>query len=271
VALLEMVLQGQILQGRPLQKEDLVIAHFDHGIREVSANDAELVKNLAVKYQIEYVVGHGQLGKTASEQLARTKRYDFLRNLCKGDPCKIVTAHHQDDLLETILMNLIRGTGWRGLTPFWSDDIERPLLGLNKAKIVSYAIENDLSWVEDDTNYSAKYFRNRVRDFVARLSIEQKKRLLELNQKQTNLRTEIEKILDSIPKKSPYKVKSITGLPDDVAIEVLNKITDSQLTAPQLKRLLNNLRNVKSGNIFQPGGKIQTGVHCGSLTISKIN
>ena len=270
VVLLDMIAKGKLsLQGTPLQRSDIVVAHFDHGMRESSANDAKFVKELADKYQVKCVIGRGNLAKNASEQLARDKRYEFLRSLCKVRPCKIVVAHHQDDLLETIVMNLIRGTSWRGLAPFWSDDILRPLLDMTKAEIVSYAVDNELAWVEDETNYSSKYFRNRVRDFVVRIPIEQRKKLLELSEKQTKLRTEIEKILESC-RVVPCKVEEILSLPENVAIECLRKMTDEKLTTPQLKRLLKNLRNAKSGDIFQPGGGLQVGVYRGNLAISKI-
>jgi len=274
IVLLDMIARGELLlHGRTLQGGDLVVAHFDHGVRDNSANDAKLVKNLAAKYQIECIIGHGHLGKNPSEGLARTKRYEFLRStVCKGDLCKIVTAHHQDDLLETVLINLIRGTGWRGLAPFWSHDIERPLLNMTKAEIVNYAIEHGLTWTEDETNYSAKYFRNRVRGLTARLSAKQRKQLLELNQKQTKLRVEIENILDEVMNSTDesHKISSIVKLPDDLAIEILRKIVNEKLTTPQLKRFLKNLKNAKSGDIFQPGGKIQAGIYNGQLTTSEL-
>jgi len=277
VVLLDMVARGRLpllpLQERFLQEEDLVVAHFDHGIRDDSANDAELVKSLATKYGIECVIGYGELGENASEQLARARRYEFLRDLCsdlcKDGACKIITAHHQDDLLETIVMNLIRGTGWRGLAPFWSDDILRPLLNLTKAEIVSYAITNDLEWTEDETNYSSKYFRNRVRDFVSRIKTEPREKLLELNKKQVKLRSEIEKIL-KLCKDGACKVADVLSLPDNVAVEFLRQVTNEKLTTLQLRRLLKNLKIAKSGDRLQPGGGIQIGIYRGNLTISKI-
>jgi tRNA(Ile)-lysidine synthase len=268
VALLDMVAKGKLL--KLVEPKDLMIAHFDHGMRDNSANDAELVKKLAAKYQIEYAVGDGNLGKNASEQLARTKRYEFLRSFCKTRSCKIMVAHHQDDLLETIVMNLIRGTGWRGLVPFWSDDILRPLLDMTKSEIINYAIEHDLNWVEDETNDSAKYFRNRVRDFITRLSTKDSQRLLDLSQKQSSLRVEIEDILTTIPMCDSYRIENITKLPDDLAIEVLRMITSKKLTIPQLRRLLKNLKNAKSGDVFQPGGEMQVGVYRDRLVISEL-
>jgi tRNA(Ile)-lysidine synthase len=283
VVLLDMVAKGELslqapslqpdevkpLQAPSLQKNDIIVAHFNHGIRQNSADDAELVKNLAVKYQMKCVVGREQLGKNASEAAARAKRYEFLRSLSQNGASKIVTAHHQDDLVETIVMNLVRGTGWRGLSPFWSDDICRPLLNMTKAEIVNYAINHHLNWLEDATNNSMRYFRNRVRDFVCRLPLEQRRALLDLNQKQIILRQKIENIVAHC-KLGACSKSQILALPNAVALEVLRKMTDEKLTWPQSKRLLKNLQNAKSGDIFQPGGKIQIGLYCGRLAISKI-
>jgi tRNA(Ile)-lysidine synthase len=272
VVLLDMIAHGKLLlQKSRVQKKDLLVAHFNHGIRKCSADDAKLVEKLANNYQIECVVGHGNLKKDASEQLAREKRYKFLREICRDDSYRIVTGHHQDDLLETIVINLIRGTGWRGLAPFWSNDILRPLLDMDNTEIVNYAIEQNLDWAEDETNYSIKYFRNRVRDLVVRIPIAQRKQLIELSQKQIKLRIEIEKILEPIASEnSSYKVESILKLPTNLAIEVLRKVVDEKLTTPQLRRLLGNLRGAKSGDIFQPGGKVQVGIYCGHFVISKL-
>jgi tRNA(Ile)-lysidine synthetase-like protein len=330
VVLLDMLMKGK-LPGS-FQPSDAVVAHFDHGIRAESGDDAAFVRGLAEKYGLKFRLGEGRLGAKASEELARTKRYQFLRKtveeLCyKGGPCskydvKIITAHHQDDLIETILINLIRGTGWRGLTPLWSGDIERPLLGYSKAELVAYAIKNDLEWVEDVTNYSPKYLRNRVRDLTARLSGQQRTKLVELYQKQAELRREIEQMLRKILEhKNPHykdgpcnsnlstiandnhyhlmsgeeaemtaeagadggvesglglelgslEEAELLGWPAAVAVEVLNQATGGKLTIPQLKRLLNSLKTAKSGDILQPGGKIQVGIYQNTINFSNLD
>jgi len=250
--------------------KNVVVAHFDHGIRDNSVDDAKLVKKLAEKYQMKCVIGRGNLGKNSSEESARRARYNFLGSICKDDSCKIVTAHHQDDVIETIVINLIRGTGWRGLAPFWSSGIERPLINMAKVEIVNYAIEHNLEWVEDETNYSSRYFRNRVRDLVVRMPAETRRKLLELNQKQIKLRSEIEQILNEVSLDNSYEIKEITELPENVGLEILRRITNEELTILQLKRLLKNLEDANSGDIFQPGNKIQIGIYRNHFTVSKL-
>jgi len=275
-----------------------VVAHFDHGMRDESAHDAEFVRGLASKYGVEFVLGEGKLGLNASEEIARKARYNFLwkvvaekgkeqadlvssstklgfanRPMRKTVGLSLITAHHQDDLLETIVMNILRGTGWRGLAPFWVDDIKRPLLELSKAEIVRYAIENDLEWVEDESNYSPRYFRNRLRSAMQKMTPHQRKKLLELYKKQTKIRYEVEDILEHVSSCTgldPVQLEMRCDMPDEVALEVLNRATDGKLTTPQLKRLLKFIRTSKSGDICQPGGEIQIANYKGGFSITNL-
>src|SRR3989344_5293986 len=94
------------------QKEhNLVVAHFDHGIRVDSDADARFVWELAKKYELSFEVRREELGDAASENTARSHRYAFLRDIAKKYSATIVTAHHADDVVETIAINLTRGTG----------------------------------------------------------------------------------------------------------------------------------------------------------------
>src|SRR5690348_2939142 len=95
-----------ILSKQPGLK--LTIAHFDHGIRNDSYKDRQFVEGLAKKYQLLFVYKEGSLGK-ASEAKAREARYEFLRKAQKDSGSQaIITAHHQDDLLETAILNMLR-------------------------------------------------------------------------------------------------------------------------------------------------------------------
>lgn len=243
------------------EKNKLTVAHFDHGIRGESKRDAEFVRDLANKYSLPFVLGEGRLGLNASEESARKARYAFFHSIfTRSDPVKIITAHHQDDLIETIVINILRGTGWRGLAPFWSDDIIRPLINMNKSEIVRYAIEHDLEWVEDETNYQSKYFRNRVRAALSCITKNQREDLTRQYCKQCSVRAEIENILQSVPNftgSDLVKIEQLTKMNEEVGVEVLNKMTNGELTSPQLKRLLKFLRTANTGDICQPGGGMQ--------------
>ncbi len=152
---------------RQRQGIDLIVAHFDHGIRlhNESAKDRKFVQDTAAAHGLVFEYAEGNLGVTASEADARMARYDFLRQVQKKHHADaIITAHHQDDLLETAILNMLRGTGRKGLSALGShDDTLRPLLHISKKEILEYARQNDIQWREDSTNASDQYLRNYIR------------------------------------------------------------------------------------------------------------
>lgn len=147
------------------ESPEYIVAHFDHGIRPDSSSDAEFVKGLAAKYGLIFELGEGNLGPDTSEATARDERYKFLRETKeKHGADKIITAHHQDDVIESMVINMIRGTGARGLNPMnGSADVLRPLIHKTKQELLEYAKEHNLVWQEDSTNADEKYLRNYVR------------------------------------------------------------------------------------------------------------
>lgn len=161
VVLLDMLVNGHI----DLPEAEFVVAHFDHGIRENSADDARLVDELADRYGLPVEIERVELGADVSEEKAREERYKFLqKSRKKHQASHIITAHHQDDLVETAIFNLSRGTGWRGLASLKSTDgILRPLLHLKKEDLYSHARRHQLNWSEDITNQDEAYTRNYVR------------------------------------------------------------------------------------------------------------
>lgn len=173
-------------------EHELVVAHFDHGIREDSAADARFVEALARRYGVPFVSQREELGADAGEELARKRRYAFLRAEADKHEATIATAHHADDIVETVAINLIRGTGWRGLAVLDAPGVARPLLHLSKQNIRQYALANRLEWVEDSTNAGDVYLRNRVRRRIAEtLPGVNKRKLLNLRQEQRQLKRAI--------------------------------------------------------------------------------
>jgi tRNA(Ile)-lysidine synthase len=152
-----------LLRHKPGLK--LIVAHYDHGIREVSELDRRFVQEAAMRHKLPFVYDKGNLGYGTSEEIARKARYDFLHRIRQASNARsIITAHHEDDLLETALLNLLRGTGRRGLTSLQStDNILRPLLHVPKAELIAYARQKNLPWREDSTNIDQRYTRNAIR------------------------------------------------------------------------------------------------------------
>lgn len=233
--------------------EELVVAHFDHGIRPESADDEEFVHELARKYGLLYESMREELGPTASEELARDRRYNFLRDVAKKHSAKIVTAHHADDVVETIAINLTRGTGWRGLAVLDSPDIRRPLLHMTKADIVEYAQANALEWREDPTNNDTKYLRNDLRQKLKTLDSQSKELLGLYRDRQVALRKMIDTEIDTYVH-PPYSRYFFIMINDSVAIDILRGIilreTGQSLLRPQLERALLAVKTYQTGKIF---------------------
>ena len=152
---------------------NFAIAHCNFGLRaEESDKDECFVEELAEALEVnihikkfdtkEYLKNAG----ISIQMAARELRYQWFSELAKQKGYKyILTAHHQNDLLETVLLNLIRGTGIAGLHGIKpkSGNIIRPLLFATKEHVLKYAEENNLDWREDSSNESAKYQRNLLR------------------------------------------------------------------------------------------------------------
>lgn len=164
----------------PNSQFHFIIAHYDHGIRPGSSADRKFVEKLAAGYGLEFVYEEGRLGPSASEEQARKSRYGFLNRAALEHAAKaVITAHHRDDVLETAIINILRGTGPRGLASLRSDEaLVRPLLGKTKAELLAYANDKGLEWREDESNRDITYLRNYVRHkIVPRLAEEHKQAL----------------------------------------------------------------------------------------------
>lgn len=159
---------------------ELVVAHFNHGIRPDSAEDEKLVARAAKKYNLPFEVGYGNLGQNASEDVARAARYKFLETVAKKHRAKgIITAHHQDDLIETAFINILRGTGRTGLSSIRNSKIYRPLLDIPKKEILAYAKSNKIQWREDETNSDTIYLRNYIRQKITKnLDVEKRQKII---------------------------------------------------------------------------------------------
>ena len=227
---------------------EILVAHFNHGTRLSSSDDEKFVKNLAQKYHKEFIVGHAKLGPDVSEERARIARYEFLRKTAKEKNAQIYTAHHTDDLIESIVINLLRGTGWRGLVPLDASDIVRPLIDKNydKQKLLRYAAKNNLIFRQDPTNTEDNYLRNRIREKLREFSPAEKSRLVELSRAQKNLKTEIDQTLNLVIKnKKTYQRDWFRDSDTKTALELLRFITKENqisLTRPELKNFLNAIK-----------------------------
>ncbi len=182
-----------------LLKEKLEIrleaAHFNHHLRgEESDRDEAFVREFCDRYDIPLHLGGERViaGKKGLEAAARDARYGFLKSL----PGKIATAHTADDNAETVLMHLVRGTGLKGLggiTPIHRNVI-RPMLKVTRRDVEEFLAEWCLSHVEDGSNESDAFLRNRIRHHVMPLLKNENPKIAE-NLSQMALRLREDEIL----------------------------------------------------------------------------
>lgn len=235
-------------------KINLVVAHFDHGIRVESAEDAAFVEAKAKEYELPVETSSGQLGTTTSEAEARAARYEFLRSMQKKHSAgAIITAHHQDDLIETAMLNILRGSGPRGLISILPKaDLLRPLLLYRKVEIIDYAKANRLEWREDSTNQDEKLLRNYLR-----LNI-----LPKLTDAQRN---EIVRNIDKVAKNVNEQDKLIATLSHNILKRNIKRYGFSQLPSEVGSELLaywlrsKNFRDFDSNLINRASMLIRTG------------
>lgn len=236
-------------------QHDIVVAHFDHGIREDSADDARFVAGLADLYGLPCEAKREELGPDASEELARTRRYAFLQEVADKYEAQIATAHHMNDVAETIAINVTRGTGWRGLAVLDRDSIDRPLLGMTKKEIIAYALHHNLEWCEDSTNGSDAYLRNRLRRKITDEALV--RTLAESRDKQVEVKNKIHEELTMIVDDAPYGRYFFSQIEAATAVECLRMITHARLTRPQIERLLITIKTQKAGSRYDAGAGIK--------------
>lgn len=178
---------------------EFFIAHCNFQLRgQESDQDEAFVRNLGESLGKEVYVRKFQTEQYAKENkvsiqmAARELRYQWFDRLgLEIQNPLVVTAHHADDNLETFLINLLRGTGLKGLLgiPETNLLLRRPLLAYSRKDIEAYAKEHQIQWREDSTNSSAKYIRNRLRHEVIPVLKEINPQLLQVfAQTQRNLR-----------------------------------------------------------------------------------
>ncbi|SNR79263.1 tRNA(Ile)-lysidine synthase [Lutibacter agarilyticus] len=155
---------------------NISLAHCNFMLRGKESNkDEQFVKELGEKlaaptYTIQFnTKTYAEENGLSTQMAARELRYNWFQELSKQHNLDyIITAHQKDDVIETFLINLTRGTGLNGLTgiPEVNKNVVRPLLPFNRNQILVHATKRKLQWREDSTNSSIKYVRNKIRHKV---------------------------------------------------------------------------------------------------------
>ncbi|MCP4652979.1 MAG: tRNA lysidine(34) synthetase TilS [Candidatus Omnitrophica bacterium] len=161
-------------QLREKYKFYLIGAHFNHALRDQADSEEAFVKKTCSELKVKIISEKKDVKKFFSgdslEQTARLLRFDFFSKCSRQTKIKkIVLAHHKDDLIETVLMRMIRGAGLKGLrgflpkTKYKSLTIVRPLIGIRKDDIMQWLKKNEISYCVDESNFDEVFLRNRIR------------------------------------------------------------------------------------------------------------
>lgn len=149
---------------------NICAAHVNHGLRENAIIDQQFVEKFCADRNIKCFVKEIKLKELKNnmtlEEAGRKERYDFFYKVMQNENCtKIATAHNSNDNAETVIMNIIRGSGTSGLKGIEPirDQIIRPLIEINRKDIENYCMENSLNPRHDESNDEAIYTRNKVR------------------------------------------------------------------------------------------------------------
>lgn len=242
---------------------ELVVAHVDHGIRGDSALDLELVQRMAEDNSLYIVYTTYNFTKQTSEQQLRQARYGFLfEQMHKHDARGIITGHHADDLLETSIMNIRRGTDRYGAAGGMNrEGIMRPLIKVSKSELISYAQKHHLSWHEDSTNTDLHYTRNMIRhEVVPEIDrIEYQQHLTELGQLNKDIDSELAGLVSVSGKaiimpRSTLRLLSLRELEVLLAYAIRQTDPEFELSQPQVARLAREILLDTTKNSFSLRG-----------------
>ena len=221
-------------------------AHFNHHLRGAESDrDEAFVRTLCETLGVELTVSGGDVAARAArtgesiEEAARKLRYAFFEEL----DAPVATAHTADDNLETVLLNLVRGTSLRGLCgiPPRRGRIIRPMLCVTRSQIEQYLEENQLTYVEDSTNFEPDARRNRLRQSVIPLLREENPSLsrtvlrgsLLLRQDEAFLEAEAARVLETARRGGGWSCAALRAQPEALRTRALRSLL-RDISAPKL-------------------------------------
>ena len=263
--------------------------HINHNLRgEESLRDElsskEFCKKLNIKLHIKKIDVRkiSETKKIGTEEAGRIARYEIFKRLSCENGCKIATAHTLSDNCETFILNLLRGTSVKGLCgiPPVRDNIIRPLISVSRQEIEDYCKINNIKYIDDSSNFTRNYTRNKVRlDIIPLLKNINPNFESSLNRTINTLKKDSE-YLEKISNKSFYSIKNfgnyninnLKALPECIQNRVIGKIIkenikDKPLEQKHIDLVKNFLDNKK--NIILPNNS-QIYFENGFLKISKV-
>ncbi len=206
---------------------ELFVAHFNHRLRGDSADsDEEFVRTRARELALPFIGGSADISSYASrakisvEQASRDVRYRFLEQVArKSNAGLVATAHTANDTVETLLLNLMRGTGLTGLSGiparrrFTKDcSLIRPFLNVKKAELEVYASASGTKWREDESNNLMLFTRNKIRhDLLPRLQADYSPAIVDILLRTSRLLSGADKAVTQMVERSVQRIVKAKG------------------------------------------------------------
>lgn len=247
-------------------------AHYNHGLREGEADrDEEFVRNFCLERDIPFysekgsVKEYARLHGKSTEEAGREMRYDFLyRTAAAAGAGKIATAHTADDNAETVLMDIMRGSGIRGLAgiPPVRDIIIRPVLFAERNEVESYLRKKGVGYVTDSSNETDDYLRNRLRHNVMPVLKEMSPGLLRrisvssylASQDESFMDGQAERFLAENLKGRRLNIKALSELHFSIAARAVKKAAGANLSFKHVESILKLCKSDNpSGRVSVPG------------------
>jgi len=236
----------------------LSVLSVNHNLRPQACDEIHYVRNLAeeLKHDFYKLSWDAGITKSSIQERARKGRYDLMSKKCKELGIKtLLTAHHFDDMLETYLMRRHKKSGIFGLSSsysFFYKDIQvlRPLFDIRKNDLITYLKENKIEWIEDSSNQSDLYERNRVRKKIALLPSGEKYKLEgELNEVNKKVKDLTKNLISGIAESVEINncgfaiidLTILSGFHFDIIVQILNYV----LTVISGKESLPRYRNLE--------------------------
>lgn len=216
---------------------EIVVAHINHQIREVADSETEYVKDFCKNLEIECFVKKENILELAKEQkkgteeVGRQVRYDFFEDVAqKTNSNKIATAHNSNDRAETVILNILRGSGisgLKGIEAMRDNKYIRPLIFTKREKIEEYCQENNLNPKIDESNMENIYNRNKVRNIIIPyIEKEFNKNIIQTINRLSDVATEENEFLQKLTEE---QYNTISTIENDTIILDLKKFNHLEL------------------------------------------
>lgn len=256
----------------------VLAAHINHQLRgEEALRDEAVVREFCRAHAIPFHLHREDVAARAAregqsiEQCGRTVRYAFFESLCSAPEDRIATAHTRSDSVETVLFHLAKGTGIRGLQgiPPVRGRVVRPLIALTRAEIEAYCHANSIPYVQDSSNNSRDYTRNRIRlDVVPVLrsinpALEQAvgRMSLYMRELEAYLNGQAREVLQRAAVPGGYDARQLCGLPKPLQAQVVLHMVQEKTTRCGLPPIaLNQLQMEQACRaLSRRGGQVSLG------------